>query len=41
MSQAPNASSIFGNTYYAQIQVYIRQGAYYKTIEPVAAVENS
>lgn len=39
MSQVPNALNIFGNAYYAQIEVYLRQGAFYKTIEPVAAVQ--
>ncbi|KAI8979132.1 proteasome non-ATPase 26S subunit-domain-containing protein [Mycotypha africana] len=41
MGSAPDALSIFGNSYYAQLQVYIRQGAHYKYIEPSAAVENS
>ncbi|KAG2237758.1 hypothetical protein INT48_009697 [Thamnidium elegans] len=40
MASAPDASHLF-KEYYAQLVVYIRQGAYYKTLEPVAAVESS
>ncbi|KAI8368717.1 26S proteasome non-ATPase regulatory subunit 5 [Blakeslea trispora] len=40
MARAPNASNVFGN-HYQQLQVYVRQGAFFRVIEPVAAVENS
>ncbi|GAA5810808.1 hypothetical protein MFLAVUS_004235 [Mucor flavus] len=40
MASAPDASHLF-KEYYAQLVVYIRQGAYHKTLEPVAAVESS
>ncbi|KAI8079124.1 proteasome non-ATPase 26S subunit-domain-containing protein [Gilbertella persicaria] len=40
MAAIPDASRIFGH-YYPQIQVYVRQGAFYRVIEPAAAVENN
>ncbi|KAI8327173.1 26S proteasome non-ATPase regulatory subunit 5 [Choanephora cucurbitarum] len=40
MAGAPDASSVFAN-YYQQLQVYVRQGPFFRVVEPVAAVENS
>ncbi|KAI9482644.1 MAG: 26S proteasome non-ATPase regulatory subunit 5 [Benjaminiella poitrasii] len=42
LASAPNAIQLFSqHNHYAQLQVYIRQGAHYRIVEPVAAVENS
>ncbi|CAO3655912.1 unnamed protein product [Mucor fragilis] len=37
---APDAARVL-NQHYAQLQVYVRQGAHFKILEPVAAVESS
>ncbi|KAG1078518.1 hypothetical protein G6F42_024223 [Rhizopus arrhizus] len=37
---APDAARVL-NEYYAQLQVYVRQGAHFKILEPAAAVESS
>lgn len=40
LASAPDASRVFGD-YYAQLTVYIRQGAHYRPLQAAAAVENS
>ncbi|CEP15704.1 hypothetical protein [Parasitella parasitica] len=40
LASAPDASRVL-NEHYAQLQVYVRQGAHFKILEPAAAVENS
>ncbi|KAI7891989.1 26S proteasome non-ATPase regulatory subunit 5 [Mucor mucedo] len=40
LASAPDASHIF-KEYYAQLVVYIRQGAYFRPLEAIAAVESS